>query len=110
MALEQYRKVSQWNHTEELYRSMVRIAQNIDEQEALRLCEEGIAANPKSKELRIQLIQIQCKDNVTTKEMCEESIRKILEECPELAEEETFRKLQEECGITIEGEVIWVEK
>ena len=34
--------------------------------------------------------------------MCEESIRKILEECPELAEEETFRKLQEECGITIE--------
>ena len=89
---------------------MVRIAQNIDEQEALRLREEGIAANPKSKELRIQLIQIQCKDNVTTKEMCEESIRKILEECPELAEEETFRKLQEECGITIEGEVIWVEK
>ena len=42
--------------------------------------------------------------------MCEESIRKILEECPELAEEETFRKLQEECGIKIEGEVIWVEK
>ena len=45
LALEQYRKVSQWNQTEELYRSMVRIAQNIDEQEALRLCEEGIAAN-----------------------------------------------------------------
>ena len=110
LALEQYRKVSQWNQTEELYRSMVRIAQDIDEQEALRLCEEGIAANPKSKELRLQLIQIQCKDNETTKEMCEESIRKILEECPELAVEETFRKLQEECGIKIEGEVIWVEK
>ena len=28
--------------------------------------------------------------------MCEESIRKILEECPELAEEETFRKLLKE--------------
>ena len=26
LALEQYRKVSQWNQTEELYRSMVRIA------------------------------------------------------------------------------------
>ena len=30
LALEQYRKVSQWNQTEELYRSMVRIAQDID--------------------------------------------------------------------------------
>lgn len=110
LALEQYQIVNEWNQTEEIYRAMVRNAQEIDIKEAVSLCEQGIASNPKSKDLRIQLIQMQCKDEEISKEYCEKSIKKMLEDCPELFNEEAFRKVQEECGIKVEGEDIWVEK
>lgn len=110
LALEQYKAIKEWNKSEEIYRSLIRIAKTINIKEAFQFCEEGIAENPASKELRIQLIQIECEDKNVSKETCETSIKKMIQECPQLLKEEEFRKLQDEYGIKVEGEVIWVEK
>lgn len=110
LALEQYKAIKEWNKSEEIYCSMIRIAKKTNKAEAVQFCKEGIAENPASKELRIQLIQIECGDKSVSREICEASIKKMIQECPQLLKEEEFRKLQDEYGIKVEGEVIWVEK
>lgn len=110
LALEQYKVINEWNKSEEIYRSMIRTAKTIDKSKAVQFCEEGIEENPTSKELRAQLIQIQCEDKSVSKEVCETNIKKMIAECPQLLQEESFQKLQKEYGIKVEGESIWVEK
>lgn len=110
LALEQYKMIKEWNKSEEIYRSIIRIARTIDKREAILLCKEGIEANPLSKELRIQLIQTECEEKSVSKETCEASIKKMIQECPQLLKEESFHKLQNEYGIKVEGETVWVEK
>lgn len=110
LALEQYKIIKEWNKSEEIYRSVIRIARIINKKEAIEFCKEGIEANPQSKELRIQLIKAECEEETVSKEVCETTIKKMLQECPQLLNEEAFQKLQNEYGIKVEGEAIWVEK
>lgn len=110
-ALQEYETLNQWIQNEEIYRSMLRAAGEVEEDEKiLEICRQGMKEHPDSAEFRVRYIQIQCRSEETTKENCEETVKEMLSECPKLLQDSEFKKLQEECGIRIEGGNVWVEK
>lgn len=110
-ALEQYKCLSEWIKSEAFYLSMLRISEKCSlPDETAQICLRGIQEYPKSKELRVRYIQIQCTNPNISKEESVDLIKHMIQECPELLEDKGFQKLQIEYGIVIEGEDVWLKK
>lgn len=94
---------------EEIYKKLVFLRQEMGETDAAgAICRQGIEELKGSVELRLMHIAMQCADEGIEREVCAQTVRRYIEEIPEITEEEGFKKLVREYGIVIEGENIWV--
>lgn len=75
--------------------------------EAIASCKAGLEETG-TPELANLLIRLQCAESSIDRQICAETIKKCLNEIPELAESEEFKKLQQEYEIRIGGEQVWV--
>ena len=94
---------------EEIYKKLVYLRQEMGETDAAgAFCRQGLEELKGSVELRLMHIALQCADEGIEREVCAQTVRRYIEEIPEITEEEDFKKLVREYGIVIEGENIWV--
>lgn len=95
---------------EQIYLRLSQLGEESGNQEdAWKMCREGIEALPDSRLLRIRYMRMQCASPDTDRQICTQTIRTCLSEIPAIAEEPEFLKLRQEYGIRIEGEEVWIE-
>ncbi len=112
-AAEKYTELLAWAEgdaaREEIYKKLVYLRQEMGETDAAgAVCRQGLEELKGSVELRLMHIALQCADEGIEREVCAQTVRRYIEEIPEITEEEDFKKLVREYGIVIEGENIWV--
>lgn len=112
-AVSKYMDMLSWTQgdksKEELYKKLVLLRQEMGEiDEAIKICRQGIEELKSAAELRLIHIGMQCADKSVGREVCAQTIRRYIEEIPEIVEEEEFKKLTREYEIVMEGENIWV--
>lgn len=70
----------------------------------------GMRIFDKSTKLQIQYMKALCMDDSMERGQCAEEIKKLIDQNPDVPEQESFKKLQEEYEITMEGGIICVGK
>ena len=94
---------------EEVYKKLIFLYQEREEpDQAGRICRRGIEELGASAELRLIHIRMLCADTEVEREICAQTVKKYIEEMPEIVEKEEFGKLKQEYGIIMEGEDLWV--
>ena len=112
-AIEEYQDMLKWESgdgfKEEVYKKLIFLYQEREEpDQAGRICRRGIEELGASAELRLIHIRMLCADTEVEREICAQTVKKYIEEMPEIVEKEEFGKLKQEYGIIMEGEDLWV--
>lgn len=94
-----------------LYQKLVVLLKEMKETDkAVEVCQKGITEYPDSMEMKNTLIRIQCADASLDRQICADTVKKLLADSPGLGETEEFQKLKQEYEIRVEGEEVWVGK
>lgn len=113
-AKQQYMELLEMEEGEErrnLYQKLAVLLKEMKETDkAVEVCQKGMTEYPDSMEMKNTLIRIQCSDASVDRQICADTVKRLLADCPGLGETEEFQKLKQEYEIRVEGEAVWVGK
>lgn len=113
-AKQQYMELLEMEEGEErknLYQKLATLLKEMKETDkAVEVCQKGMTEYPDSMGIKNTLIWIQCSDASVDRQICADTVKRLLADCPELEETEEFQKMKQEYEIRVEGEEVWVGK